>query len=439
MTFTCFLCVDGQHKVGASLEQHLTSHLKVEKEADVLLAVQRLGRQRRRELVMMESHIASTRAERKFDKIADSQKAEDDAAVLKKKQVLKSEKELTAEVMNNPDILEDIFRHLPPKDIKTVALVSKMWRQVVEKPRYWTWARINLNIFFNSVIEMYLDSASSGEKSSSRRFENISRVRLDEREGTLVSPSNLSKATVNKMEVNLHGNAELGKEQLEAVFKGFAEINELKLRKLTLDGVELWEVSPDILSEAICRVDTVYFDQLNEFEVGYNQAAALFNKIQQYSSKDLKLRELIFWDDDDFYRSRIPPEVFARAIIRLEEVGLHGANDDCISELFTVLAHSREFKLRSIDFYSKDLTEISPKIFSRAIIKLEEVDLGDSYVTNEQVKAVIKSIVKAEKVRLRSWYVEPNFDFDIAPHAKDLLQAKKRVEKLKIRVDRQLL
>ena len=47
---------------------------------------------------------------------------------------------------------------------------------------------------------------------------------------------------------------------------------------------------------------------------------------------------------------------------------------------------------------SKDLTEISPKVFSRAIINMEEVDLGDSYVTNDQVKAVIKSIVKARKV-----------------------------------------
>ena len=77
MTFTCFLCVDGQHEVEASLEQHLTSHHKVEKEVDVLLAVQRLGRQRRRELVMVESHIASIGAERKADKIANSQIAED--------------------------------------------------------------------------------------------------------------------------------------------------------------------------------------------------------------------------------------------------------------------------------------------------------------------------------------------------------------------------
>ena len=59
MTFTCFLCVDGQHEVEASLEQHLTSHHKVEKEVEVLLAVQRLGRQWRRQLVMVESRTAN--------------------------------------------------------------------------------------------------------------------------------------------------------------------------------------------------------------------------------------------------------------------------------------------------------------------------------------------------------------------------------------------
>ena len=86
----------------------------------------------------------------------------------------------------------------------------------------------------------------------------------------------------------------------------------------------------------------------------------------------------------------------------------------------------------------KDLREISPMVFSQAILRLEEVDLGNSYVTPAQIKAVITSIVKAEIVRLRSLYVlpPPPFNFDIAPHAQDLLQAKKRVEKLEIWVAR---
>ena len=119
----------------------------------------------------------------------------------------------------------------------------------------------------------------------------------------------------------------------------------------------------------------------------------------------------------------------------MEEAILFSAEDDYISGLFTAIAQqSKEPKLKTIYLEEKDLREISPRIFSQAIIRLEEVDLGNSYVTPAQVKAVITSIVKAEIVILRSLYVlpPPPFNFDIAPHAQDLLQAKKRVEKLEI-------
>ena len=46
---------------------------------------------------------------------------------------------LSAKVTRNPVILEQIFSHLPPSDIKTVALVDRTWNSVVEQPRYWTW------------------------------------------------------------------------------------------------------------------------------------------------------------------------------------------------------------------------------------------------------------------------------------------------------------
>ena len=39
-----------------------------------------------------------------------------------------------------PVILEVIFSHLSPADIKTVSLVCRTWKTVVEQPRYWSWA-----------------------------------------------------------------------------------------------------------------------------------------------------------------------------------------------------------------------------------------------------------------------------------------------------------
>ena len=45
---------------------------------------------------------------------------------------------------NNPVILERIFSHLDPSDIKTAALVCRTWNNVLESPKYWTWATASL-------------------------------------------------------------------------------------------------------------------------------------------------------------------------------------------------------------------------------------------------------------------------------------------------------
>ena len=51
---------------------------------------------------------------------------------------------LSAKITRNPVILEQLFGHLPPSDIKTVALVNRTWNYVVEQPRYWTWVEASL-------------------------------------------------------------------------------------------------------------------------------------------------------------------------------------------------------------------------------------------------------------------------------------------------------
>ena len=40
------------------------------------------------------------------------------------------------------EMLEKIFSHLAPKDLKTVTLVSKTWHNVAERPALWSWVKI---------------------------------------------------------------------------------------------------------------------------------------------------------------------------------------------------------------------------------------------------------------------------------------------------------
>ena len=40
--------------------------------------------------------------------------------------------------------LRQVFRHLPPRDLKKVVLVSRMWREVGEAPGLWAWVQLHL-------------------------------------------------------------------------------------------------------------------------------------------------------------------------------------------------------------------------------------------------------------------------------------------------------
>ena len=51
---------------------------------------------------------------------------------------------VTEVMSSNPVILETVFSHLSPRDIKAVALVSPAWREVVDQPRFWSWAVMRL-------------------------------------------------------------------------------------------------------------------------------------------------------------------------------------------------------------------------------------------------------------------------------------------------------
>ena len=113
MAVRCFLCVDSGHEDEASLGQHLASHHRVERGAEVILALHSLGHQRRTQLVRESQDVPEkTAIKRQNPTGVDNFERVSKKAIMKK--IRKSEEELTAEVLNNPDILEQIFNHLPP-------------------------------------------------------------------------------------------------------------------------------------------------------------------------------------------------------------------------------------------------------------------------------------------------------------------------------------
>ena len=92
-------------------------------------------------------------------------------------------------------------------------------------------------------------------------------------------------------------------------------------------------------------------------------------------------------------------------MVRLEDVNVPysaSKEKEQLRCLFTEIAMSKECKLRNIVFESHDLYEISPEIFSRVILRLEEVDLNYALVRRKQAKVLFTAIVEAKELRLKT-------------------------------------
>ena len=129
----------------------------------------------------------------------------------------------------------------------------------------------------------------------------------------------------------------------------------------------------------------------------------------------------------------VPPTLFSSSIIRLETVYPHEATNDQVNLLFFTIAQSNNTSLKKIETHSIDFTMLSPELFSKAVLRMEDVDLGDSHVTAEQVKAVLALIVKAEHLKLKKFSVSVFFDED--DEDIDLLLLSKAEERVKLTMD----
>ena len=82
-----------------------------------------------------------------------------------------------------------------------------------------------------------------------------------------------------------------------------------------------------------------------------------------------------------------------------------------------------------------DLTKLSPGMFSKAVLKMEDVYLGNGEwnVTADQVKATLASIVWTDHLKLKKFHVSVFFDED--DDDIDLTLVSKALERVKLNID----
>ena len=242
------------------------------------------------------------------------------------------------------------------------------------------------------MVRPLLEAISEGETPKLKKL-NIRCLALNRIDSTLVS-----RAVVQVQECVITG----GRFHLWDILDRIATAQESKLRELAFHGdVGMFGMDPRNLSEALVKLKSIGYD-LGSLDLSSGQINSLFSQIRD--SQDLRLKELRpYWNV-----SMVPPEVFARAVSRLERVTLGswtGVTAGQLESLFQMLISQQEeagqSTLRELMLSSTDLSSVSPEVLVGAIQSLETVDFWSGKMTAEQITAILTMLKENRQERLK--------------------------------------
>ena len=245
---------------------------------------------------------------------------------------------LVAETFSNPVIVEQILSHLPPTDIKTAARVCRIWRVVLERSRYWNWAKVQLN---KSNFEKIFPT---------RRFRNIATVKM-------VNPC-------------------LSAVQIRMVLMEYDH-----LRFLNFGSSDLSSVPADILAEGLVNIRKAEFENA---KLTPHQAETLFLAIMEKSELKLRFLKIRFNN-----LSSVSPDILSKAVIRLAEVnvGYTQLTGHQVNTLMRTIVREK-LTLRKLIIGGNDLSAVDPDILSLAMARLKTGNLMSTYLSRAQMNAL---------------------------------------------------
>ena len=289
------------------------------------------------------------------------------------------------------EMLERIFRLLPPRDLKTVVLVCRRWRRLGEAPRLWAWVVLTVtqeNISYmpevlaasrlGAVKELVLTHIGEDEKLLQAVLEHQGLKKLEfvwnslNRGGRLLSPC---CPAVRK-----------------AVQKVFDSISEgCKIKILDVEGNILTQLDPQILADAVCKLED---SNLNYTKLTALQIKAIFTAIS--SKKNIPLKALNIGHNE----MQVRPELLSAAVTKLERLNLEssGLSSDQTGAIFSAL-QAPGSRLRSLELQHNDLSSVEPGLLARAVTRLEEVNFQNTEMTAEQVTATLTALSEDHRLR----------------------------------------
>ena len=287
------------------------------------------------------------------------------------------------------ELLEHIFTFLDPNSIKSVVCVCKWWKEVVETPSLWKWAR----------AKMWQPSLSGEGCTKEELYEN-GRQQLE------IVKSNRLKFLD---EIHLFETKSI-KPHINELLLALVEMDNLKTVEFSV-GIKT-ETIPENIAKLVSSVENFKLSTCDEEDnrdfwtprrgnPGYNEEIIPAIMKELVSNEESKTKSLTINIQGGYILSHVDPDVFSKGVMKLEKISTQhaGLTQQQGEKILECLATEESPKLKQLALES-NLVHVRPEILGEAIGKLTKLQIsiprGAPQITSDQVDFIFRKMNSKE-------------------------------------------
>ena len=167
-----------------------------------------------------------------------------------------------------------------------------------------------------------------------------------------------------------------------------------RLRKLSLERIQLSSLNANLISEALKKVEEVNLNTTSLTAHQIETIATICGNSRQLKKLSISSNSLYSVDHN----------LFARGIMELEEVEMVNMEMTPEEAFVVVAALAASSKLRRVNLELNDLSNVDPSLLAKAVGNLEEINLGSTCLTTEQLVEICSNLQDGTRVKKISFW-----------------------------------
>ena len=209
-------------------------------------------------------------------------------------------------------------------------------------------------------------------------------LNLKDEDYSEISPELLASALVRLEETDILRRL-TSPDHVECLLHQMAKSDVMKISEFDFNVVDTSNVSPEVLAEALVRVETVS-------NIPEDKVSATLSKIgssDRSKVKSLTLRWLNL--------SSLRPGIVGEAVVKLELFStVHVLNPNLATEMLTKIGDFQPLRLKELYMKHENLSSVSPAVLTQAACRLQHLELYNCSVSPGQLLSLFSQLAEGK-------------------------------------------